>query len=97
MTALVCFHEQFDHAAFLKGDYDRDPDQADGYALLVVDDEDQVFALHNGGNLGVNPHMSATRDTDRSYHVDQSTGEMWTLNPDTGAALSSAAWENGGE
>lgn len=93
MTALVCFHDEFDHGAFLDGTYDSDPSSADAISVLVANDEDEVFGLWKSGGIERFPVPGEAPRADRLYHVDVRAQEMWTIHPESGAALSSETWE----
>lgn len=130
MTAIVCFHDDFDHARFLRGEYDAAVMGTRGYGVSAdalasrLDDEDSVFGALRDPNLfwdqlhtltwsqlkrlhlagghqldfwmvepGEVEGMGVRWRADRVYHVDKRENEVWTLHPETGAALSSHNWE----
>lgn len=92
MTAAVYGYKRFDHARFLAQDPGLTQD-ADWVRIFDKDDEDSIFRTYLDGDILAGEEFpGGTLHFHRTYHVDERAGEAWTINPHSGAALSSGTW-----
>ena len=92
MTAIVFGYPRFDHGRFLSEDPGFQQDAA-WVRVFDADDEDSMFRAYIEGRIKEGEEVTGSVHYHRTYHVDEQAGEMWTIHPESGAALSSGTWE----